>query len=266
MRHTFNLSAVYELPVGHGKRLDWGGVGNALFGNWEVGTIFNARTGLPIEVGLVRPDLAVQCVNASGCTVNTSASATTLVPQGFTAQLPTVSGTNPLPAGFVAVVNVPGGGASRNVRRPNLISGVSPYLNNDRSLLNPAAFTIPLAGEFGDLPRNALRGPSFWQADLIFNKRIPFGERVKLEFRTEVFNIFNKTNFALPSSSLNVGLPSLTFNTTANAFVLGSGLQPGQAYTQSAAGSTFGLLRQTVERTVGLGTNRQIQFALRLNF
>jgi hypothetical protein len=46
--------------------------------------------------------------------------------------------------------------------------------------------------------------------------------------------------------------------------VLGGGLQPGQAYTQSAAGSTFGLLRQTVERTVGLGTNRQIQFALRL--
>ena len=266
VRHTFNLSAVYELPVGRGRQLDWGGVGNALFGNWEIGTIFNARTGLPIEVGIVRPDLAVQCVNASGCTVNTSATATTLVPQGFTAQLPTVSGTQPLPAGFVAVVNVPGGGASRNVRRPNLIPGVSPYLNNDRSLLNPAAFAIPAPGTFGDLPRNALRGPGFWQADLIFNKRIPLTERVKLELRTEVFNVFNKTNFALPSSSLNVGLPSLAFNPTANAFVLGSGLQPGQAYTQTAAGFTFGLLRQTVERTVGLGTNRQIQFALRLNF
>ncbi|MET0626161.1 MAG: carboxypeptidase regulatory-like domain-containing protein [Pyrinomonadaceae bacterium] len=266
VRHTFNLSAVYDLPVGRGKRFDWGGVGNALFGNWEVGTILNARTGLPIEVGVVRPDLAVQCAQAGGCTINTSATATTLVPQGFTAQLPTVSGTNPLPAGFVAVVNVPGGGASRNVRRPNLIPGVDPYLNSDRSLLNPAAFAIPAAGEFGDLSRNALRGPSFWQADLIFNKRIPLTERVKLEFRTEVFNIFNKTNFALPSSTLNVGLPSLTFNTTANAFVLGSGLQPGQGFTQSAAGSTFGLLRQTVERTVGLGTNRQIQFALRLNF
>jgi hypothetical protein len=266
VRHTFNLSAVYDLPVGKGRRLDWGAAGNAVFGNWEVGSIFNARTGLPIEVGLVRPDLAVQCVNAAGCTVNTSASATALVPQGFTAQLPTVSGTNPLPAGFVAVVNVPGGGASRNVRRPNLLPGVSPYLNGDRSLLNPAAFAVPAAGTFGDLPRNALRGPSFWQADLIFNKRIPLGERVKLEFRTEVFNVFNRTNFALPSSALNVGLPGLTFNTTANAFVLGTGLQPGQAYTQTAAGSTFGLLRQTVERTVGLGTNRQIQFALRLNF
>ena len=33
-----------------------------------------------------------------------------------------------------------------------------------------------------------------------------------------------------------------------------------------AAGATFGLLRQTVVRDVGLGTSRQIQFALRLNF
>jgi hypothetical protein len=266
VRHTFNLSAVYDLPVGHGRALDWGGAGNAIFGNWEVGTIFNARSGLPIEVGITRPDVAVQCVQTGGCTVNTSASATTLVPQGFTAQLPAVSGSNPLPVGFVAMVNVPGGGASRNVRRPDLIPGVNPYLNNDRNLLNPAAFAIPSAGAFGNLSRNALRGPNFRQADLIFNKRIPITESVRLEFRTEIFNLFNQANFALPSSTLNVGLPTLTFNTTANAFVLGGGQQPGQAFTQSAAGSAFGLLRQTVERTVGLGTNRQIQFALRLTF
>lgn len=266
VRHTFNLSAVYELPVGKGKRFDWGGVGNAILGNWEVGTIFNARSGLPVEVGITRPDVAVQCVNSAGCLVNTSATATTTVPNGFTAQLPTVSGANPLPAGFVAVVNVPGGGASRNVRRPDLIPGVNPYLNNDRNLLNPAAFAIPVAGTFGNLSRNALRGPNFRQADLIFNKRIPITETVKLEFRTEIFNVFNQANFALPSSTLNVGLPTLTFNTTANAFVLGGGQQPGQGFTQSAAGSAFGLLRQTVERTVGLGTNRQIQFAMRLTF
>jgi hypothetical protein len=51
------------------------------------------------------------------------------------------------------------------------------------------------------------------------------------------------------------------------AGVLSSGgLQPGNGFSQSQAGGTFGLLRQTVERTVGLGTSRQIQFALRLNF
>ena len=166
----------------------------------------------------------------------------------------------------MAVVNVPGGGASRNVRRPDLVPGVSPYLNNDRNILNPAAFAIPVAGAFGNLGRNALRGPSFSQADLIFAKRFQITETVRLQFRTEVFNVFNRANFALPAATINVGLPTMTFNTTANAFVLGGGLQPGAGYTQSAAGSTFGLLRQTVERTVGLGTNRQIQFALRLSF
>ena len=95
---------------------------------------------------------------------------------------------------------------------------------------------------------------------------IRFRESANVEFRTEIFNILNHANFANPASTLNVALPTLTFNTAANAWVVGSGMQPGQAFTQSAAGATFGLLRQTVERAVGLGTNRQIQFALRLNF
>jgi hypothetical protein len=266
VRHTLNLSAIFDLPVGKGKRFDFGGVGNAIFGGWEMGTIFNARSGIPIDVTITRPEVVAVCANAGGCTVNTSATATTVVPQGFTVQLPGISGTQPLPAGFTAVVNAPGGGASRQTRRPDLLPGVSPYLNNDRNFLNPAAFAIPAAGSFGNLPRNALKGPNFRQFDLIFNKRFKFSEARNLEFRTEIFNVFNRANFANPASTINVGLPSLTFNTTANAFVLGSGLQPGQAFTQSAAGATFGLLRQTVERTVGLGTNRQIQFALRLNF
>jgi len=42
-------------------------------------------------------------------------------------------------------------------------------------------------------------------------------------------------------------------------------VQPGQPYTSGAAG-TFGTLTGTVTKTVGLGTNRQMQFAFRLNF
>ena len=42
-------------------------------------------------------------------------------------------------------------------------------------------------------------------------------------------------------------------------------VQPGQAYSSAAAG-TFGTITSTVGRTVGLGTSRQVQFALRLNF
>ncbi len=66
--------------------------------------------------------------------------------------------------------------------------------------------------------------------------------------------------------------PSSTFtpaNPTTGAaafYTIPTGVQPGTPYTQGTAGGTFGLLRQTVVRDVGLGTSRQIQFALRLNF
>jgi hypothetical protein len=245
VRHTFNLSAIYGLPFGKGQRFDLGAVGNALLGDLEIGGIVNARSGLPIEVLVTRADVVIQCTNAAaGCSA------------GEVRALPgTINAATPLPAGFTAVVNTPGGGASRNVRRPDLILGVNPYLDDDRNMLNPAAFATPAPGTFGNLPRNALRGPNFRQLDLILNKRIRLTDSTSVEFRTEVFNIFNFTNFAAPSSTLN------------NALGVGTNLlQPGQPFTQAAAGSTFGLLRQTIERTVGLGTNRQIQLALRLNF
>ena len=43
-------------------------------------------------------------------------------------------------------------------------------------------------------------------------------------------------------------------------------IRPGQPYTAAAAGGNYGALRQTVSNTVGFGTNRQFQLALRLNF
>ncbi|HEU5239258.1 MAG TPA: carboxypeptidase regulatory-like domain-containing protein, partial [Pyrinomonadaceae bacterium] len=125
VRHTFNLSALYDLPFGKGKKHDFGGVGNAILGDWEVGTIINARSGIPLEIGIVRPDVVMQCVSTTGCGG---------LPNGFVAQLP----SGALPVGFVGVVNTPGGGSSRNVRRPDLIPGVNPYLTNDRLTLNPA--------------------------------------------------------------------------------------------------------------------------------
>ncbi|HKB65086.1 MAG TPA: TonB-dependent receptor [Pyrinomonadaceae bacterium] len=269
VRHTFNVSALYDLPFGKGKKHDFGKAGNAILGNWGLGAIVNARSGLPLEIGIVRPDVVIQCVNTAGCVVPTGAGgATTTFANGFVAQLPgTINTANPLPAGFIAVVNTPGGGASRNVRRPDLISGISPYLNNDRNVLNPAAFTTPLPGTFGNVPRNFLRGPNFQQFDLVFNKRFKFSESMNLEFRTEIFNIFNRANFDIPGSRLNLALPSVALS--GGVYTISSGanvVQPGQAYTQAAAGGTFGLLRQTVVRDVGLGTNRQLQFALRLNF
>jgi hypothetical protein len=272
IRHTFNLSAIYDLPFGQGKKHNLEGAANTLFGGWEIGVIANARSGVPLEIGIVRPDVVIQCRNTGGCVVPTGAGGvTTTFANGFVAQLPgTINANNPLPPGFIAVVNTPSGGASRNVRRPDLVAGVNPYQTADRLIVNPAAFTAPQPGTFGNTPRNFLTGPKFQQFDVVFNKKFRFSETTNLEFRTEIFNIFNRANFANPGTTLSLALPSVTQTGGAGSiYTINSGanvLQPGQAYVQGAAGGTFGLLRSTVSRDVGLGTSRQIQFALRLNF
>jgi hypothetical protein len=265
VRHTFNLSALYELPFGKGKKYDFGKTGNFLLGGWQIGGIANARSGVPVEVLVVRPDVVVQCQAAAGCPNGAGG----FFANGFVANLPTFGGSFPaLPTGFVAVVNTPGGGASRNIRRPNLIPGVNPYLDADRQFINPAAFATPAPGTFGDFPRNELSGPSFTQIDMILAKKFRISETMNFEFRTEIFNIFNKANFANPSTTLNNALPNLSFNSGTGVYSASTSniVQPGQAFTQGAAGATFGLLRSTVGRTVGLGTNRQVQFAFRFNF
>jgi hypothetical protein len=78
------------------------------------------------------------------------------------------------------------------------------------------------------------------------------------ELRLEVFNIFNHSNLAGINATLPNALPS---NSTTEA----NKVQPGQAFTPGAAGS-FGRATQTVGTTVGIGTNRQVQLAFRLNF
>ena len=168
VRHTFNVSAVYTLPWG--KNLS--GLGRRLLGGWDVGTIVNIRSGLPIPVQITRPDILY--VDAAGIFYGGPG------------------------AGRTAIINTPGGGNSRNVRRPDLIPGVDPFLNKDRAIVNPAAFAIPKPGTFGNLVRNQIHGPRFIQPDLIVSKKFAITESANVEFRSEVFNMFNLTNFANP--------------------------------------------------------------------
>jgi hypothetical protein len=236
VRHTFNLSLLYSLPYGRGRRFGYGAgaVKQALLGGWNIGGIVNARSGVPINVLVTRPDILYRDT-ATGLYY-----------------------TGPA-AGRTAVINTPGGGASRNVRRPDLVPGVAPFIKDGGLLfLNPAAFAAPMPGTFGNTERNSIHGPSFRQTDFFFSKDVNAGGRNVIEFRMEVFNLFNTVNFANPGGTLNAAIPA------------GAGqpntLQPGQPYTAAAAGPTFGLYTSTVGRTVGLGTPRQVQFAVRYRF
>jgi hypothetical protein len=232
VRHNFNFSLLYQVPYGRGRSQNTGGVKDWVLGGWDIGGIYNARSGLPINLLVTRPDILYR--DAASNYFNNPA------------------------AGRVAVINTPGGGASRNVRRPNLVAGVDPFINDNGLLfLNPAAFATPLPGTYGNLERNSLHGPAFNQVDMVISKH--FGGARNFEFRAEVFNLFNTANFNNPNATLPNALPT---NATSEA----NKIQPGQAFTTGAAGSAFGALTSTVGRTVGLGTARQIQFAFRLNF
>ena len=237
VRQSFNFSALYELPFGKGQKFGSGRgkLGQAVFGGWQLGGLFNARTGLPLEVLITRPDIVYRNIITGAITSG-----------------PVVTGgvvqTTP-------IVNVPGGGSSRNTRRPDLVPGVNPYIVNQGTLwVNPAAFAVPMPGTFGNLGRNALRGPGIDQLDLTLSKKFPVTERVNFEFRAEAYNILNAAVFGVPGG----GTPRL-----ADATGL---VQPGQPYTASTAGGAFGALTSTVSNQVGLGTNRQFQLSLRLSF
>ena len=124
-----------------------------------VGGIVNARSGVPVEILVVRPDVVVAvCQLAAGCPNGAGG----FFANGFVANLGPTFGSelSGLPVGFAAVVNTPGGGASRNIRRPNLVAGVNPYLDNDRNFINPAAFAIPIPAHSAIFRATSFRGPT----------------------------------------------------------------------------------------------------------
>jgi hypothetical protein len=247
IHHSLNLTALWEIPVGKDKAVRVSGPANYIAGGWELGGIYNYRTGLPINVILTRDDVVYRD-KRNGRTYRSPVIVDNVVQTE-------------------ALVNSPGGLSSRQFRRPDAVAGVTPLVvGADKTVyLNPAAFSIPAPGTFGNLSRNAVIGPDLSQFDLTLHKRIPVNEKVNFEFRAEVYNLFNRANFANPPATLGVGLPS-GYTTTSAAEPAASGLQPGAPFTASAAGGAFGKFSSTVTNTVGLGAQRQIQLSLRLNF
>jgi hypothetical protein len=226
-RHSFSLAATYNLwaafsddPANpsHGK---W----NPLRG-WSLNTKLAARSGLPLIIRLDRPDVVY--VDAAGTVYATP------------------------DAGRRAVLNTPGGETTGGARAPVLIPGVSPYLNEDRLLLNPAAFAIPAPGSLGNLRRGALRGPNLVQLDLSMTRYVINQEDtngVTAEFKVEVFNVLNRTNFGNPAASLpnKLGISAADFQ-----------IQPGAPFLKDGVGN-FGLITTA-------DPGRRIQFSFQLRF
>jgi hypothetical protein len=182
-------SVVYQLPFGKGRQYgaNMNPVLDAILGGWELNTINTAHSGTPLDV----------IYNATGANQVSSLSNDY---RGEPFPRPNVTGN--------AV------GQSRSAMLNNYFNGYT--------------FTTPPASApFGDLGRNAFRAPNFTQWDCSVDKSFLFGEKARLQFRSEFFNLLNHTNFGIPDSK-----------------------------TSDAA---FGTIRNTYP-------SRQIQFALKLIF
>jgi hypothetical protein len=106
-------------------------------------------------------------------------------------------------------------GADRDTgpNRPNLIgdpqvgSGdglTSPYFNVIPIGTAGSAFGRPARGTFGDMGRNELRGPGFWNVDASLFKRFRLKGQSSLEFRVEAQNVFNHVNLGNPDHEIGV--------------------------------------------------------------
>lgn len=197
VRHTMTTSVVYDLPYGKGHRFGSNMAPvNWILGGWSLSGVYTVRTGLPFDV-----------------TINRNAA--------------------DLPDGVVSTA-----GRAAPAQRPNFNPGVPLYVadKNANMWLNAAAFSAPARGTWGNLPRGALRGPGLWQMDFTVFKNVPFRERYNVEFRAEMYNIFNRAQYAAPNANFsNLG--------------------------------TFGTITSVVNQSpTGAGGPRQVQLALRFKF
>jgi hypothetical protein len=218
--HVVSLSYTYELPVGPGKKyLSRGGVVGRVTGGWSVSGIQQYQSGRPIHI-----------------------------------EYDSVGAGNPF---FAA-----GDGYSF---RPNIVPGQplkNPAYNSSCSgpilqatgrtpcqfYINPAAFSSPTVGTFGNAPNflSSLRAPSYLDEDLSVSKRTKITDRVDLQFQANFFNAFNRVVFSDggdPTTYIqNFAPPDLTAASLANSTTV------------------FGIM------TAQQNAARIIQFGMRLEF
>ena len=91
-----------------------------------------------------------------------------------------------------------------------------------------SCFVAPAAGVFGDATRTVFSAPGLVNVDMSVFKTFRVGDRTRLQFRVEVFNVLNAVQFANPGTSVGA--------------------------------ADFGLIQSTINPA------RQLQFALKLEF
>jgi hypothetical protein len=130
--------------------------------------------------------------------------------------------------------DLPDGNSSN--QRPDRVPNV-PVYPAEQTLgewLSRSAFAVPARGTWGNLGRNIATGPGVNQWDVALQKTMNISEGHRIAFRAEFFNIFNRAHYGNPTTNIS--------------------------------SSSFGRITGPMNREIGTGTARQIQFMLRYMF
>ncbi len=209
--HVINFNTIYELPFGKGKPfLNQGGIINQIVGGWQFSAIVRFGTGAPISITDPRGTL-----NRAG----RSGRQTAFSPL-----------SNPEISRLIGVFRTPCGvffinPAVININQANLASGNCGALGSGRGAEGFGSTPFPgqvffnvAPGETGNMARNAWNGPNYYNWDASLLKNFTINERMRLQFRVEAFNVFNRTNFFVGVFPGNGNINSANFGRITSAF------------------------------------------------
>ena len=118
-----------------------------------------------------------------------------------------------IPLTITTQVNTANSFGAGNTLRPDLVGDPEDAPGTVEQFFDISAFRQPAANQFGNAPRSVIRLPYQNSTDLGLFKNFDVGARVGLQFRAEMFNVFNRTNFTNAQTAL--GNPAFGRLTTA---------------------------------------------------
>jgi hypothetical protein len=199
LTHAFKANFTYELPIGRGHRM-FGSPGRALgllVNGWQTGSVFTWQSGAPFSIVS-----QYATFNRGGSRSFNNTAVSTLTHQQISGSVGTFVQSN----GTVFIIN------------PKLISPdgtgapASPQLGGCTPAVT-GGFCNPQPGEVGNLQSNAFNAPAYFNWNMTASKQFDITEKVKLQFRTDAFNLTNHPVFAVPVDP-NSGIANFNINDT----------------------------------------------------
>jgi hypothetical protein len=191
-RHRFTLTGVWNIPAPKG-----GGALNKVLGGWGLNTILSLQSGRPFDVYCGQYWFNGCDFNTDGLPYDRPNRPAGIKTAGFS-NSQFVNGLFGNPAldfyGFYSRTS-----QALQTFCPN---GLNSILDFGPVNSGTGAQCVPV-GEDGNLSRNAFRGPSFKDVDLGLVKNTVVSDRIKVEFRVDAFNLFNRVNLYNPIGDLS---------------------------------------------------------------